>query len=128
MCVYISKPFLKFEFFPLLYVMFIQKVDIRTIRNELRFILLKVEFSICETLRKILRSSFSFSKVVSNNEAEALKTRTKNQYGCFLRFLEDNCIHQFSNLGKTFSLSFCITDDRVDALVIGIKVEDNLLV
>lgn len=108
--------------------MFIQKVDIRTIRNELRFILLKVEFSICETLRKILRSSFSFSKVVSNNEAEALKTSTKNQYGCFLRFLEDNCIHQFSNLGKTFSLSFCITDDRVDAFVIGIKVEDNLLV
>lgn len=42
-----------------------------TIKKELRFILLSMEFSICETLRKILSNSLSFSKVVSSNEAEA---------------------------------------------------------
>ncbi len=40
-----------------------------TIKNELRFILRSIEFSIWETLRKILKSSFSFSSVVRRSEA-----------------------------------------------------------
>ena len=44
---------------------------IRTMRNELRFILRSVEFSICDTFRKIFSSSFSFSSDESNVDAEA---------------------------------------------------------
>ena len=40
-------------------------------RNELRFILRSVEFSICDTLRKIFSSSFSFSSDDSSADADA---------------------------------------------------------
>ncbi len=40
-------------------------------RNELRFILRRAEFSICETFRKILSSSFSLSREDSSRDAEA---------------------------------------------------------
>ena len=42
-----------------------------TMRKELRFILRRVEFSICETLRNIFSSSLSFSREVRRMEAEA---------------------------------------------------------
>lgn len=51
-----------------------------TIRNELRFIRLNIEFSIWETLRKILRSSRSFSNVVNKREAEAWKEKKSINY------------------------------------------------
>ena len=44
---------------------------ILTIRNELKFILRSIEFSICDTFKKILKSSFSFSKVVRSRDADA---------------------------------------------------------
>ena len=42
-------------------------------RKEERFILRRMVFSICETLRKIRRSSFSLSMVASRVDAEPWK-------------------------------------------------------
>ncbi len=54
-----------------MYTNILTVVYVLTIRNELRFILLRIVFSICETLKKILSSSFSFSKLANNEEALA---------------------------------------------------------
>ncbi len=48
-------------------------------RNELRFILLSVEFSICDTLRKTFRSSFSRSREESSRDAEAWKRKEEKK-------------------------------------------------
>ena len=48
-----------------------------TIKNELRFMRRNIEFSICDTLRKMRSSSRSFSNVVNSTEAEAYKKEKK---------------------------------------------------
>ena len=42
-------------------------------RNELRFMRRSVEFSICDTFRKIFSSSFSFSNEERSADADACK-------------------------------------------------------
>lgn len=48
-----------------------------TMRKELRFILRRVEFSICDTFRKIFKSSFSFSSDAKSEEADACNLPNK---------------------------------------------------
>ena len=50
-----------------------------TMRNELRFIRRSVEFSICDTFRKILSSSFSFSSDERSADADACNFPTFTQ-------------------------------------------------
>lgn len=44
-----------------------------TIKNEFKFILLSIVFSICDTLRKIRNSSFSFSRLARSRLAVPVK-------------------------------------------------------
>ena len=55
-------------------------------RKELRFILRSVEFSICDTFRKIFKSSFSFSSDDRSADADAcnLPNRVYFRHSCLI--------------------------------------------
>lgn len=75
-------------------------------RKELRFILRSVEFSICDTFRKIFKSSFSFSSDDRSADADAcnLPNRVYFRHSCLISFFANTkSIRCISRLGNSYA-------------------------